>query len=265
MRFCSIASGSSGNCIYIGAAKTSILIDVGVSGKRITKGLEDIGVDPKTVDGLLITHEHSDHICGIGVILRKYHIPIYATPKTINAILEGGKYGKLDPELFHPINYDEDFQLGEITIHPFEISHDAAQPVAYVLRYQDKGVGVATDMGYFDERIVNNLSGLDALLLEANHDVKMLEVGAYPYYLKQRILGDKGHLSNENCGRLLSRIMNKKMKVVFLGHLSKENNYPQLAYEAVSTEITLSDCCFRAGDIPLKVAPRDQASELIYV
>ena len=224
MEICSIASGSSGNCIYIASENSRILIDVGISGKRIREGLDSIGVNPEDLTGILITHEHSDHISGLGVICRKYGLPVYTTKRTKEYILNCSSMGKLDEALFHEIEYEVDFMVGDLQIHPFAIFHDAAQPVAYVARHGIKSIGVATDMGHYDENIIRNLTGLDAVLIEANHDVNMLQVGSYPYYLKRRILGDQGHLSNENSGRLLSKIMHNDFKCVMLGHLSKENN-----------------------------------------
>ena len=141
------------------------------------------------------------------------------------------------------------FISGDLTIHPFSIPHDAAQPVGYRVECEDKAVGIATDLGKYNDYIVDNLQNLDALLLEANHDIRMLQVGSYPYYLKQRILGDRGHLSNENAGKLLCRLLHDDMKAVFLGHLSKENNYEALAYETVCSEVTLGDNPYRSKKI----------------
>ncbi len=265
MRLCSIASGSSGNCIYVGSDNTHILIDAGISAKRIVKGLEDMDIKPDELSGILVTHEHSDHIQGIGVLSRKYHVPIYSTAGTGKGILGYSSLGKFDEELLHSIECDKEFKLGDIEIEGFRISHDANEPCAYVAKNNGKKVAVATDMGVFDEYTVDHLKGLDALLLEANHDVKMLQVGTYPYYLKQRILGNRGHLSNENSGRLLSRILHDDFKGVLLGHLSKENNYERLAYETVKMEVTLGDCPYNGGDFPIAVANREVASEIIYV
>ncbi|SFQ03812.1 Phosphoribosyl 1,2-cyclic phosphodiesterase [Lachnospiraceae bacterium XBB1006] len=265
MRLTSIASGSSGNCIYIGTDNTHLLVDAGISCKRIVSGLSDLAIKPEEVEGILITHEHSDHIQGLGVLSRKYGIPIYATPGTARGILAYSGLGKFDESLVRPIQCGVDFTLGDITIDAFPIPHDANEPCAYVASCGEKRVAVATDIGVYDEEIVRHLSGLDALLLEANHDVKMLQVGSYPYYLKQRILGNRGHLSNENSGRLLSRILHDGFKGVLLGHLSKENNYERLAYETVKMEVTLGDCPYKGDDFPIAVAKRDQPSEIIFV
>ena len=170
---------------------------------------------------------------------------------------------KLPEDTFHEIEEDQDFHIKDLTIHPFSIPHDAAQPVGYRLECQDKAVGIATDLGKYNKYIVDNLQNLDALLLEANHDIRMLQVGSYPYYLKQRILGDRGHLSNENAGRLLCRLLHDDMKAIFLGQLSKENNYEALAYETVCSEVTLGDNPYKSKDFKIQVAKRDSISDVV--
>ncbi len=265
MRLCSIASGSSGNCTYVGSDCTHVLVDVGISGKRVESGLNTLGITAKEVDGILITHEHADHVAGLGVLARKYDIPIYATKGTIKAIQCMKQVGDIDSELFCEIREDEKFILKDLTVNPMRISHDAAQPVAYRISYGSKKVGICTDLGVFDEYTVDCLRGMDAVLIEANHDVNMLQVGPYPYYLKQRILGDRGHLSNENSGKLLSRILHDGLKEIILGHLSKENNLPELAYEAVRMEINMGDTPYKASDFQLTVAKRDDVSRIVEI
>ena len=262
MDFCSIASGSSGNCIFVGSEKSALLIDTGISKKRIVDGLHSIDRKPEELGGILITHEHSDHIKGLGVMSRKYHIPIYATQGTIEAILHSSGIGAVEPELFHAIEPEQKFMIDDLEVEPFSISHDAADPVAYRVNHGEKAVGVVTDLGYYDEYVVSHLKNLDGVLLESNHDIHMLQVGGYPYYLKQRILGKRGHLSNENAGRLLCEILHDKMKTILLGHLSRENNYEALAYEAVCAEVTLGDNPYKAGDFRIAVAARDTTSPL---
>ena len=265
MRFCSIASGSSGNCIYVGTQETHLLIDVGISGRRIEKGLNELDLTGKDVDGILITHEHSDHIGGLGVISRKYQIPIYTTGGTADAISRSKGLGQLPQGLIQEIQEDEPFQIKDLKVNAFTIPHDAAQPVGFRIEHDSSSVGIATDLGKYNDYIVEHLQGLDALLLEANHDIRMLQVGKYPYYLKQRILGDRGHLSNENAGRLLCRLLHDNLKAVFLGHLSKENNYEQLAYETVCSEVTLGDNPYRSGDFRIQVARRDCLSQPVII
>lgn len=263
MRLCSIASGSSGNCIYVGSEATHLLVDVGISGKKAECGLHSVDLDAKDLDGILITHEHADHISGLGVLARKYGIPIYATKGTINAIKECKTLGAVDESLFREVKEDEKLVIKDLTINPMRISHDATQPVAYRVSYGNQKIGICTDLGVYNDYTVECLKGMDALLIEANHDVNMLQVGPYPYYLKQRILGDRGHLSNENSGRLLSRILHDKLQTIVLGHLSHENNLPELAYEAVRMEITMGDNPYNANDFRMMVAKRGEPSPVI--
>lgn len=265
MELCSIASGSSGNCICVGSDSCHLLIDAGISGKRIETGLNSIELKTAEMQGILITHEHIDHIAGLGVLARRYGIPIYATAGTINAILHTRSVGKIDEELFREITPAVSFVIGDLTVEPISVSHDAADPVAYKIRQQEKSLAVMTDLGTYDDTIVEKMRGLDILLLEANHDVHMLQVGSYPYPLKQRILGDRGHLSNERSGQLLGKVLHDNFKTVILGHLSKENNYPQLAYETVRLEVTMSASPYKGDDFPMYVANRDVPSELVRV
>lgn len=263
MRLLSIASGSSGNSIYVGSDITHILVDAGISNKRIEAGLNCADISGSDINAICITHEHSDHIKGLGVLARKYEIPIFATKGTINAIKQDMTLGTFSYSLFHEIKPDNEFTVGDININPFSIYHDAADPVGFRFESDGRSAGIATDMGHYDDYIVDRLSHVNTLLLESNHDVRMLETGSYPYYLKRRILGDNGHLSNENCGRLLSRLLHDDIVHIFLGHLSKENNYPDLAYEAVRCEILQSDCNYSPDDFFMEVAHRDTPSMII--
>lgn len=265
MRLCSIASGSSGNCIYIGNDNTHLLVDTGISKKRIEDSLSELGIKGEELSGILVTHEHSDHIQGLGVFSRRYEVPIYATKGTLEGILTYKGIGKMPEGLLHEVYIDQTFALGTLNIKPFAISHDANEPTGFRIEDEDKAVAVATDLGFYDEYIVENLTGLSAVVLEANHDVHMLEVGPYPYYLKQRVLGNQGHLSNELSGRLLCRIMHGGMQHVILGHLSRENNYPELAYETVKLEVTMGNTPFSGNDIPLLVADREKMSKILNV
>ena len=265
MRLCSIASGSSGNCIYVGSEAAHLLVDVGISGRKTEGGLKELGLTGKDIDGILITHEHADHIQGLGVMARKYEIPIYATGGTIRAIKECRGLGSIDGDLFHEVKEDVKFTLKDLTVNPMRISHDAAQPVAYRIAYGSRKVAVCTDLGTYNDYTVECLKGMDALLLEANHDVNMLQVGPYPYYLKQRILGERGHLSNENTGRLLCRLLHDKLKAVLLGHLSKENNLPELAFESVRMEINMGGTPYKAGDFDIRVTTRRELTPVVEI
>lgn len=257
MRLCPIASGSSGNCIYVGSDTTHVLIDAGISGKRILEGLNGLDLSISDISGLFITHEHSDHIMSVGMMVRRYGLPLYATKGTADAILRSPAGKNIDPGLIKIVRADEKLLVGDLFITPFKISHDAADPVAYCLESEGRKASVATDLGIYDEYTVDHLKGSNVVLAEANHDVRMLETGPYPYYLKTRILSDRGHLSNENCGRLVSAMLHDGVKEIILGHLSKENNIPELAYEAVRLEIEASDTPYGGNDFPIRVARRD--------
>ena len=263
MRFCSIASGSSGNCIYAGTDSTHVLVDAGISGKRIEQGLHALDLCGKDIDAILVTHEHADHIQGLGVLARRYHVPLYMTGGTAYALGRCSSIGRIPEGLIHEIREDEPFGIGDLNILPFTIPHDAAQPVGYRIENHRGAVGIATDLGKYTEYIMDHLRNLDALLLESNHDINMLQVGSYPYPLKQRILGDRGHLSNEDAGRMLCELLHDEIKAVFLGHLSKENNFEELAFETVCTEITLGDNPYKASDFDIRVASREQMSGVI--
>ena len=265
MKFCSIASGSSGNAIFVGNDKANLLVDAGISKKKIEEGLKAIGVLPSKLDAILITHEHSDHISGLGVMSRQYHIPVYATKDTIIQILNTPSIKEIDETLFAEVKPDSKFKIKNNGIEAFSIYHDAADPVGYRFYDEDKSVGILTDCGKYDDYILSHLRGVNALLLEANHDVHMLMAGKYPYKLKKRILSDEGHLSNEASGRFLSELLDENLKTVMLGHLSRDNNFEQLAYETVRTEVDLSDSSYKSSDFKLFVANRDSVSELINV
>lgn len=263
MRFESIASGSSGNCIYIGSDTTHLLIDVGISRKRTADALKDLDLDLKDINGIFLTHEHSDHITGLPIIAKKTDMPIYATEGTISEILRMSRFQEIDPGRFIPVRADEKVIVGDLTVDPMRISHDAAEPVGYRVRYGSKKACVCTDLGCYSDYTVECLKDSDVVLIEANHDVNMLQVGPYPYPLKQRILGRRGHLSNVSSGQLLSRILNDHMKGIFLGHLSQENNLPELAYETVRVELMDAESIYRAEDLPIHVADRKKVSGLV--
>ena len=229
MRFVSIASGSSGNCLYVGTGLTHLLIDLGISCRRIEAGLEEFGIKPEDICGILITHEHSDHIQGLGAFTKKYRIPIYTTIETFAAI-KRSNFGKTIPvELMMNIEGDASFSIGDIGVDVTEVSHDAAHPIAFRFTDGDSTIAMATDLGLYDEKIVRHLKKADIIYLESNYDPEMLMVGTYPYYLKQRIDGERGHLSNDMSAELAAKVLHPGLKKLVLAHLSKENNYPELA------------------------------------
>lgn len=261
MEICSIASGSSGNCVYVSTGNTKLLVDAGISGKRVIEGLESINVNPADINGILITHEHSDHIQGVSVLAKKFGLDIYGTQKTLKFIYDAAK-GKLGTGKMNVVKADEEFYIGDAKIHPFATSHDALDPVCYRIEGDGRKVALATDLGYYDSYIIDNLSDLDGIYLESNHDKNILMVGHYPYNLKIRIAGEKGHLSNDDAAELLKTIAQDKLKFAILAHLSKENNYAELAYETVRAK--LSECCL-PQDFELSVAYRDIPSNVYKV
>ncbi len=256
MELASIASGSSGNCIYTGNKDTHFLVDTGISRKRILEGLDQIEVDPSTISGIFITHEHIDHIGGLGVFLRKYKVPVFATGRTIDQILSTKSLGKVDVNLFESITPDVPISINGVTIEASSVLHDAADPVCYTFKDEDSKVGIATDFGTYDDYLVEKMSGCQSLLVEANHDLNMLMVGPYPYPLKRRIMGNKGHMSNERAGEFLSKIIGKETKNILLGHLSKENNYGELAYETVKCELSMRNIDIEQSSMVMQVASR---------
>lgn len=260
VKFCPIASGSDGNSTYIGTEYTNILIDAGLSGKRIEEGLKQVKVMGEALDGIFVTHEHTDHIQGVGILSRRYDLPIYATEGTWAAMENTlGKIARNNKKIIYS---GEKMEINDLVINPFEISHDAAEPVGYSIMAGNVKMSVATDMGYVTEIVKENIADSDILLIEANHDVEMLKAGPYPYHLRQRILGDKGHLSNETAGGLLAELFTERIKHVFLGHLSHENNHPKLAYQTVDE--LLYQVKIRADkDFKMEVANRKAVSSCI--
>jgi len=266
MEMMNIASGSSGNCTFFGDDRHAFLVDAGISMKRIEQGLRDIGRSLHDVNGIFITHEHSDHIKGLGAVSRKFSIPIYATKGTIREIRKTSSVGEIDENLFTAIDsvkQRECYSDDGFRVFCHSISHDAADPVCF--RFEDgrSRAGIATDIGRFDDGLIQFLTDCDAMLIESNHDVRMLEVGPYSYSLKQRILGDRGHLSNENAGKLIRMLLNDHIKLIQLGHLSKENNFEELAYETVKSELIGNPFVKDIRYLNLSVAKPDNRSELI--
>ncbi|MEG2860158.1 MAG: MBL fold metallo-hydrolase [Clostridia bacterium] len=231
MEFAPLFSGSSGNAIYVRANETRLLVDAGLSGNRMQQELEKLDVEPGQLDALLITHEHADHVAGAGIFSRRYDLPVYATEGTWQAM--SGKLGRIAPKHRCVIVPGQDFYVGDMNVLPFPIPHDAAQPVGFSFSAGGLKAAIATDIGHICETWLGELAGSDLVLLESNHDVEMLKAGRYPYALKRRILGDRGHLSNEDAGRAAVCLAERGVKHIILGHLSGENNFPALALQAV--------------------------------
>lgn len=260
IHFCSLASGSSGNCQYIRSKGTRILLDAGLSGKYIKSALEKLDVNLSDVDGILISHEHSDHIQGVGVLQRKYGLKIYANEKTFKAMQP--KIGDIDLNQVVLFDNYKPFAIKDLWIEPYSISHDSVDPVAYCIRSEQAQIGIATDLGQMDLILLQALKEMDFVLLESNHSVEMLTAGKYPYYLKRRILSEVGHLSNDTCGSTITQLVEAgRVKNVLLGHLSKENNMPELAYETVKSIV--EEAGIRVGeDLAIEMTYRDRIGPL---
>lgn len=259
LRFCSLVSGSSGNCQYIETNNTRLLVDAGLSGRRIESLLKSIGVEPSSLDGILITHEHMDHIKGVGVLSRRYDLPIYANK---NTWLEMEKMiGEVDIKNIRVFETGKFLNINDIDIQPIKIFHDAVEPVGYVFYYRKVKLSMVTDTGWVNDDIKSAIKGSNLYLMESNHDINMLKEGSYPWYLKKRILSTRGHLSNDDAGRILGEVVSGNGEVVLLGHLSKENNTEYLAYETVKERI-LSQGIDINRDIILDLTHRDRPTKV---
>lgn len=260
-KFCSLFSGSSGNSLFVETDKTKILIDCGESAKKIVNSLSDIDVNIEDIDAILVTHEHIDHVKSLGTLSKKYNIPVYTNIETLNAMPE--QANKIKTDYIHLFDFSKDFSVGDLQIHPFSIPHDAANPCAFNIFKNDKKISVATDIGHITPEIIKNLEKSSFLLLESNYDPNILKCSPYPYHLKERISGPLGHLSNNMAGETISHLIDSGLKNVMLGHLSKENNFPELAYKTVMEEIMERDYPEKA--IKLSVATRFNHTPVIDV
>lgn len=260
LKYCSIGSGSCGNCHYIGYKDTNILIDAGLTGKKITQGLNSVDVDGKNLNGIFITHEHSDHIKGAGIISRKYDVPIFANIDTWRAMID--KIGKIDEKNMIVFENDKSYSLNDILIRPFSIMHDAADPVGFtIMNEKDEKIAVATDLGNITTNIRDNLKGSDLVVLESNYDKEMLMMGSYTYALKKRVMSEVGHLSNEEAANFSIDLINDGVKQILLAHLSRENNFPELAYQTSKGILEMSD--IKVGrDVNLDILRRNEISDL---
>jgi len=256
LSFCSFSSGSSGNCYLVQSGRTALLVDAGISGRKIHEGLSATGTDPAKLSGLLITHEHIDHIRSIKTLSKKNGIDIYANENTWAAMnMDVADDRK---KMFAT---GERFQIGDIDIKAFNVFHDATDPVGFSFFHEGRQISIVTDTGCITDDILDEIAGADLLVLEANHDVNMLKIGRYPWFLKQRILGDEGHLSNEAAAEVLLRLLDgsDKARQVLLAHLSKENNFPQMAYQTVKNMLEENDY-YIGKHISVDMIVRDEIS-----
>ena len=251
-KFCSLFSSSSGNCTYVGSSHGGILIDVGVSAKRVECALADIGVDPCTIEGIFITHEHSDHVKGIKVFAARHGIKVWASAGTLAGMEE---QDALSPKIQTMVIPDSGTEAAGIYIRPFRTPHDSRESTGYSMVTPDgKRIAIATDIGKMTDTVMDAIHGSDLVLLESNHDVGMLQNGPYPFFLKQRILSDHGHLSNGSCALELPALINSGTTRIILGHLSRKNNLPEIARSTANAEIVKHG--LREGeDYILYVAP----------
>ena len=260
LNFRSLYSGSSGNSLFVETENTKILVDAGMSCKKIEEALHSIEVDPSSINAILVTHEHSDHIKGISTISKKFDIPIFATKETFDAMPSHTQ--KLSEKNINYFNPHEKFCINDLKILPFSIPHDAANPCGFNIIKDKNQISIATDIGHMTKDILNHLEGSEFILLESNYDTEVLKCCSYPFMLKSRIASDKGHLSNTMAGKTISYLSkNSNLNTAMLGHLSKESNFPELAYQTVVDELISS--CVEDNSIKLSVANRDCPSKLI--
>lgn len=257
MKFSTIVSGSNGNCIYIEAGSTCLLVDGGCSKKALLAALDSFGRRPEELQALLITHEHHDHISGALRLSRCFGIPIYATELTWENLPFRDEYPQWEENIF-----EYGMRVGEIGLDFFRLSHDAAQPVGFLLDHEGRRLGIATDTGLVTPSMARLLTNCDALIIEANHDVGMLARGPYSYALKQRVSSERGHLSNLQAGLALRELVGERTRAVVLAHLSATNNSPELALSQVRAALSASP---EADHIQLSVAPRCAPHGLISV
>lgn len=257
-KLCSLASGSKGNAIFVSDGNTKMLVDCGISYSNLCEELCDIGEDVRDLSGVVVTHEHIDHVRGLEKLVEA-GVPVYAHSRTARAVNI-----RLRANVpFEPVSgeYEAGFFVGSLEIRPFRVPHDATYPLAYSFLSDGEKLSVVTDLGHVTVGVCNNVKDSDILLIESNHDVAMLLAGNYPNYLKQRILGERGHLSNTATGDFLSRGLTGRTKRIILGHLSEQNNTPSLAYDTVAA--ALSESGLSDTDVGLSVATQHEHSELI--
>lgn len=253
LKFCSLYSGSSGNSFFVQSDNSKILVDAGVSCKKIVDALASINVDILSIDAVLVTHEHTDHTQSIGTISKKYNIPVYANRKTWLAMPVQMK--KISENNIFYFSNNEDFKIKDLKIFPFNIPHDAANPCGFNIFKDDKKISIATDIGHMTNGVLKNLEDSIFIMLESNYDPEVLKYSKYPYQLKTRIAGPDGHLSNELAGKTISYLLNSGLKQAVLGHLSKQSNFPELAYKTVIEEIMCTK--YDENSLKLSVASRD--------
>ena len=258
MKICTLSSGSTGNSIYIQSDKSRILVDCGITGKLAVKLLTDIGVNPTSLDAIFVTHEHIDHIKGVGVMSRKFDIPIIANEATWLAMRN--KIGVISPKNILVFKSNTFFTFKDMDVQSVSIFHDAVDPVFFIFYNNNQKISVLTDTGIVNQTIVDSIRSSDILVLESNHDLDMLENGPYPIELKYRIKGEKGHLSNDASSTIVKDIIEGNGEHIILGHLSKTNNTEKVAFENMNNTLTELGVIVNK-DIKLDVAKEFEAGE----
>ena len=261
LNFCSLYSGSSGNSLFIKTENTKILVDAGVSSKKIEKALNELDIEPKSIDGILVTHEHSDHVQGLGTFSKKFDLPVFVNQETLDAMPK--QRDKISEKNLKTFKVSEKFSIGDLDINPFSIPHDAANPCGFTILNENKKISIATDIGHMTNDILRNLEESQFVLLESNYDPEVLKCSSYPFMLKSRIAGPTGHLPNEIAGKTIAYLLKSGLKQAMLGHLSKESNFPELAYKTVVDELIANN--YNENSLNLSVANRDCHSKLITV
>lgn len=261
MKFCSLYSGSTGNSLFVQSNNTNILIDAGVSAKKITEGLTSIGVDIKDINAIIVTHEHIDHIRSIGTLWDKYKIPIYANIGTWNGIDNEKLVKKIEEKNYFKIG--EEFEIGDLKINSFSTSHDAMDSCGFTIENEGKKLSVATDLGEMTKEVMDNLKSSKFALIESNYEPEVLKFCPYPYSVKSRISGRKGHLSNIEAGKAISKLVEYGLENVMLGHLSKESNFPELAKNAVLNEMLQNG--IKEKELELGIANRVEPSKIVNI
>ncbi|HZG84870.1 MBL fold metallo-hydrolase [Paenibacillus sp.] len=259
IRFTILSSGSTGNATLVEYGEWRVLLDAGLSAKRIEQLMQERGVTPEGISGILVTHEHSDHVKGLGAIARKYRLPVYANMNTWNELDRA--VGDLDDDQRRAFKTGDVLTFGELSVESFPISHDAAEPVAYNFQAGNVKLSIATDIGYMSPVVKEKVKDADVLVLESNHDVDMLRVGKYPWNVKRRILSDVGHLSNEAAGEALCELVTERTKRVYLAHLSRDHNLLDLAKLTVNNILCESGVSTEERPIRLMDTYYDRSTE----
>lgn len=257
LEFCSFASGSSGNCLYVSTPETAVLVDCGISGKKVIDNLNELNISADKIKGLIITHDHVDHISGAGIISRKLKIPVYASKLTTESLLS------TDPKIFESIIFDTEFTIGDLKITPVKTSHDSPDSHGYIFTHQNSKIAVMTDLGFVTNEIISYCKGADFAFVEANYDLKMLMYGDYPPVTKKRIASEIGHLSNDDCGKFVCTLAEFGTKNFMLGHISTNNNMTTIAYNTVRDSLLFMG--YNENDFILDIATKYERSKIITV